>query len=548
MSYVPSRTLLALALLIAAHSTARAAKPTPCAGGRFVVQDGPLLSTAPPTQVDFLSIGGSPATAGLSIGCAAADLKGKVRLRAGKKGTKVSARWHDCAALGKKIRLTGLLRNACQELAFTLKAKKLTVKRTAVPSTCGDGIRDVDGGEACDPQGVACSAGATCSAQCACSGIPATESFSTSHVARLDITQGLPNAGTITGIALLAIPNGGTTAQVRISAPQSGGSPVRAALVRTDGLTDAEVASIPFPTGSSTVVTEIPFAEAELGPLVGYGQLRVDVFGASGAEPYAIGPILRIPSAVAPEPSADQVVPPATSVSGVGSCVLTVDPDADRIFYTVYWLDLDGAVTSIRIGHAAVGADGPTVFDVPFTLGSEQTNGVWNAPGDAIRAALLAGEIYVEFVTDTHPDGELRGQIYPQEWYTAALSPENEAPPLSGVPATGTVFLDASAHGTIEVFDKLQGVVGELSGPITVANIYGGAIGATGPVLAPLQIPTPSVLDLELAFGSAGGPLSDATMQALRAGNAYVNVTTAGHTAGEVRGQLIPAHSNLHAP
>jgi hypothetical protein len=77
------------------------AKRQPCPAGRYVVQGGALLPGAPTSQVDVVSIGGTPPTAELSIGCTAAHLKGAVKVEAVRRGTKVAAQWRGCAGLAK---------------------------------------------------------------------------------------------------------------------------------------------------------------------------------------------------------------------------------------------------------------------------------------------------------------------------------------------------------------------------------------------------------------------------------------------------------------
>jgi hypothetical protein len=75
-----------------------------------------------------------------------------------------------------------------------------------------------------------------------------------------------------------------------------------------------------------------------------------------------------------------------------------------------------------------------------------------------------------------------------------------------------------------------------LSGPVTAAHIHTGAAGANGKVLLPLT----------KQGGDNASPikgeatLTDDQAKAIMSGDTYVNVHTADHKGGEIRGQLAP--------
>src|SRR5262245_27971770 len=96
------------------------AKRTPCPGGRFVVQGGPLLSSAPATDVNVIEIGATPTRTDLGVGCATADAVKRLRMKAGKRGTKVTAIWANCAGFTGKVRLQGIITDECRALDATL--------------------------------------------------------------------------------------------------------------------------------------------------------------------------------------------------------------------------------------------------------------------------------------------------------------------------------------------------------------------------------------------------------------------------------------------
>jgi hypothetical protein len=133
----------------------------------------------------------------------------------------------------------------------------------------------------------------------------------------------------------------------------------------------------------------------------------------------------------------------------------------------------------------------------------------------AIAAIISAGPVAAEVVH-----------------YTASLNGASETPPNT---TTGTgaakVDLDTSAK-TVSWTLSYSG----LTGPATAAHFHGPA-----PVGKPAGVTVPLKGDLTSPItGSAS--VSDAQIADLRAGQWYVNVHTAAHPAGEIRGQVLPRH------
>jgi len=108
------------------------------------------------------------------------------------------------------------------------------------------------------------------------------------------------------------------------------------------------------------------------------------------------------------------------------------------------------------------------------------------------------------------------------------LSGSQEVPPVT-TSATGsgtiTVAADQSIAGTI----KTTGVKG------TAAHIHLGSAGTNGEVLIPLT----KAGDDGWAVGP-GAKLQDAHYQAFKDGKLYINVHSAAHPNGEIRGQIKP--------
>ena len=112
--------------------------------------------------------------------------------------------------------------------------------------------------------------------------------------------------------------------------------------------------------------------------------------------------------------------------------------------------------------------------------------------------------------------------------YTAQLSGQQEVPPNQ---SKGTGSATATLNG-----DKLTYEVDYkgLTGPATAAHIHGPAEpGANAGVLAPFANPSSPI--------KGTVTLKPQQVADLKAGKTYVNVHTAEHKGGEIRGQLKPA-------
>jgi CHRD domain len=115
--------------------------------------------------------------------------------------------------------------------------------------------------------------------------------------------------------------------------------------------------------------------------------------------------------------------------------------------------------------------------------------------------------------------------------FKADLSGASEVPPVTG-PGSGSAMASLdTASKTLTWTVTYSG----LSGPVTAGHIHGPAApGANAGVLVPFSGNLTSPIK-----GSA--TLTDAQISDLEAGRTYVNLHTAAHPSGELRGQLVRA-------
>lgn len=106
------------------------------------------------------------------------------------------------------------------------------------------------------------------------------------------------------------------------------------------------------------------------------------------------------------------------------------------------------------------------------------------------------------------------------------LGGSQEVPPVD-VAGTGSGTITVASSGAVSGSVTTIGVAG------VAAHIHMGAIGKNGPVIVPLKKTGANTWSVP-----EGAKLNDAQMKAYKAGDLYVNVHTAAHKAGEIRGQV----------
>ncbi len=108
------------------------------------------------------------------------------------------------------------------------------------------------------------------------------------------------------------------------------------------------------------------------------------------------------------------------------------------------------------------------------------------------------------------------------------LAGNQEVPPVA-TPASGSGAFMVGADRSV------SGSLTTASIAATAAHIHEGGINTNGPVIIPLTKTSGNVWSVP-----AGAKLTDAQYGSYKAGLLYVNVHSAAHNGGEIRGQLIP--------
>lgn len=229
--------------------------------------------------------------------------------------------------------------------------------------------------------------------------------------------------------------------------------------------------------------------------------------------------------------SAEQMVPAVDSTAS-GSASFSVNLDSGAITGSVTYQDIVPTIAHIHRAYA--GANGGPVV----TLASQGNNYV--VPDGSVLdqdslAALQAGELYINLHSASHPSGEIRGQLLPEEVQLLRTS-------ISSVQTTNNTNSESSgiAFTTIHRTDLTltTNVISDVQNP-TAAHIHQAFAGLNGAPVITLQ------QDGGSANFSASQTITQAQMDALNNGEWYINIHSTQNASGEIRGQLLPKDLRL---
>jgi CHRD domain len=221
--------------------------------------------------------------------------------------------------------------------------------------------------------------------------------------------------------------------------------------------------------------------------------------------------------------SGEQEAPAAIATGAVGNATFELNRGAYTLQGMVTIDGMEATVAHIHVGDA--GTAGDVVF--PLTVQGNTATLASTTLTAAQLADLDAGKYYVNVHSAQHAKGEIRGQIG-REVYRVQLDGTQEPTPVA---------TQAKGEGLLVLDPKTGALAGEieLTGiTATAAHIHAGAAGINGDKL----------IDLQDHGGHghfevpANTMLTAAQIDSLRAGGLYVNVHSAAHPGGEIRGQI----------
>ncbi len=239
--------------------------------------------------------------------------------------------------------------------------------------------------------------------------------------------------------------------------------------------------------------------------------------------------------------SGDQEVPVVeTDATGVGGFFINASMDTLCISITVN--GLSGPITGAHIHSGMMGENGDVL--VNFTDDVDGNSIQATVTGDDLSPelieAMLNGGLYFNIHTDENPGGEIRGQILLETdvAYTAMLDAEQETEDVDSE-GTGLATFNLSKSG-MEVNYRV--VLDGLTEPAMMAHLHMAPAGTNGDVVVNLS----DGIDGNVISGSFDPTEFDGLLEAMNAGEIYINVHTTNFPAGEVRGQLMRDNRITH--
>ncbi|NNE35535.1 MAG: CHRD domain-containing protein, partial [Rhodothermales bacterium] len=228
----------------------------------------------------------------------------------------------------------------------------------------------------------------------------------------------------------------------------------------------------------------------------------------------------------------------AVTSAATGTAVLEYFDGELSYFITVE--GLSGPITGAHFHNAPAGVDGGVVRDITASFDGGTAAGLWSsfdtqALTDELVAELFAGNIYLNIHTAANPAGEIRAQLTATDGVTltADLTPEQESHDVTSS-GRGTAIVQISESGAA-FFVTVDG----LTGPISAAHFHNAEAGVDGGVVRDISGDFSGGTAIGFWTPGDAQPLSDELLVEALKGNLYLNVHTAAHPAGELRGQLL---------
>jgi CHRD domain-containing protein len=361
------------------------------------------------------------------------------------------------------------------------------------------------------------------------------------------ITTSMPTLTAVLGIPVTATATGKLA--VNMETGQIGGSVLFSGLTSTTtgasmrvSSDDSIVVALSSPTGTTTGAWTIPagtvldlFKLSSLSQGGCYFRLDTQTNNLNGEKR---GNIV-FPNIIITTPLAALE---GTGSTGTGQGSLTINLGTGALSGS---LTFSGLTSNATEGHISLRSDNSSVVTLQGGAGAQA--GTFTVPagvflGTTQLKALVNDGLYFSIHSESFqpPSGELIGNIvYPVTTIpTVSLSGLQEVPPVTGQVSSGTGSLTVSL-GT----GKISGsVIFNTPSIANAAYIHQGFAGENGPNIVTLQGGAPSTT------GTWNVPantfLNAERLGSLISDGLYLNIQTASHLAGEIRGQIRSVPTN----
>lgn len=226
----------------------------------------------------------------------------------------------------------------------------------------------------------------------------------------------------------------------------------------------------------------------------------------------------------------NEVPPVMTAAQGTG--YVTFNKETGAAVMNVMTMGLSSPATMAHLHHAPAGENGGVVIGLEQDISDSS---LWSETATLTSdqlELLMDGELYFNVHTGNFPNGEVRAQALVEGVQVARIELEglNEVPPVnttaSGVGYATINMNEQSILLKVSVMDLADA---------NAAHLHSGFAGANGGVVIGLDTEDNRFFETETAV-----LLNDTDFDMLLQGGHYLNVHSATHANGEVRGQVVP--------
>ena len=229
---------------------------------------------------------------------------------------------------------------------------------------------------------------------------------------------------------------------------------------------------------------------------------------------------------------------PPTGTNAMGLAAIKVNVVTGEMEYDIFTAGVKTEISGTHVHEGMIGVNGDVAIDLSTGILNNIIDGNLDISTElnSNLELLLSGNGYLNVHTDAFPSGEIRGQVtsYSRETFAFNFNSSQEVPPISNS-TTGTGVVSITNDWNMLNVDVSYA---NFDGVITGAHIHEAEAGANGDVIVDLTDFVDEENQTIRANITAENGLSSEVIEAIIAGEAYINIHSEKNPNGETRGQI----------